>query len=103
MRGSSGPSKRSPRSHSTCSAPVRVVATGETYRSIVAPVTGMRPEDVYALTGVSDPRVRPGGEEIAYVVWAIDREENEYRQSIWLARADGSEPPRRLTSGTNDS
>ena len=63
----------------------------------------MRPEDVYALTGVSDPRVRPGGEEVAYVVWSIDRDENEYRQSIWLARTDGSEPPRRLTTGKNDS
>jgi len=63
----------------------------------------MRPEDVYRLTGVSDPRLRPGGEEVAYVVWAIDEDENEYRQSIWLARTDGSEPPRRLTSGTNDA
>jgi dipeptidyl aminopeptidase/acylaminoacyl peptidase len=63
----------------------------------------MRPEDVYALAGVSDPRVRPGGEEVAYVVWSIDRDENEYRQSIWLARADGSEPPRRLTTGKNDT
>ena len=63
----------------------------------------MRPEDVYALTGVSDPRVRPGGGEVAYVVWSIDRDENEYRQSIWLARTDGSEPPRRLTTGKNDT
>jgi len=63
----------------------------------------MRPEDVYRLTGVSDPRLRPGGEEIAYVVWAIDEEANEYRQSIWLARVNGSESPRLLTSGTNDS
>ena len=63
----------------------------------------MRPEDVYQLTGVSDPRVRPGGEEVAYVVWSIDEEKNEYRQSIWLARLDGSEPPRRFTTGTNDA
>jgi dipeptidyl aminopeptidase/acylaminoacyl peptidase len=63
----------------------------------------MRPEDVYQLTGVSDPRVRPGGEEVAYVVWSIDEEKNEYRQSIWLARLDGSQPPRRFTTGTNDS
>ncbi|HUP32707.1 MAG TPA: S9 family peptidase [Gaiellaceae bacterium] len=63
----------------------------------------MRPEDVYELTGVSDPRVRPGGEDVAYVVWSIDGEKNEYRQSIWLARIDGSEPPRRFTTGTNDS
>ena len=63
----------------------------------------MRPEDVYALTGVSDPRLRPGGEEVAYVVWSIDGDENEYRQSIWLARTDGSEPPRRFTTGKNDA
>ena len=63
----------------------------------------MRPGDVYRLTGASDPRLRPGGEEVAYVVWAIDEEENEYRQSIWLARTDGSEPPRRFTTGKNDA
>jgi len=63
----------------------------------------MRPEDVYQLTGASDPRLRPGGEEIAYVVWAIDGDENEYRQSIWLARTDGSQPPRRFTTGKNDA
>ena len=45
----------------------------------------MRPEDVYQLTGVSDPRLRPGADEVAYVVWSIDGDENEYRQSIWLA------------------
>ena len=63
----------------------------------------MRAEDVYQLTGVSDPRLRPGGEEVAYVVWSIDGDANEYRQSIWLARVDGSEPPRRFTTGKNDA
>ncbi len=63
----------------------------------------MRAEDVYQLTGVSDPRLRPGGEEVAYVVWSIDGDENTYRQSIWLARTDGSEPPRRFTTGKNDA
>jgi dipeptidyl aminopeptidase/acylaminoacyl peptidase len=63
----------------------------------------MRPEDVYELTGVGDPRVRPGGAEVAYVVWTIDREENEYRTSIWLAKVDGSEPPRQFTTGKQDS
>jgi dipeptidyl aminopeptidase/acylaminoacyl peptidase len=62
----------------------------------------MRPEDVYELTGVSDPRLRPGGNDVAYVVWSIDKDENEYRQSIWITRTDGSEPPRRFTTGKND-
>jgi dipeptidyl aminopeptidase/acylaminoacyl peptidase len=63
----------------------------------------MRPEDVYELTGVSDPRLRPGGSDVAYVVWSIDKDENEYRQSIWIAKTDGSAPPRRFTTGKNDS
>jgi dipeptidyl aminopeptidase/acylaminoacyl peptidase len=62
----------------------------------------MKPEDVYQLTGVSDPRLRPGGEEVAYVVWSLDAEANEYRTSIWLAKTDGSEPPRRFTTGKQD-
>jgi dipeptidyl aminopeptidase/acylaminoacyl peptidase len=63
----------------------------------------MKPEDVFQLTGVGDPRVRPGGQDVAYVVWSIDGEANEYRTSIWLARTDGSEPPRRFTTGKQDA
>jgi dipeptidyl aminopeptidase/acylaminoacyl peptidase len=59
----------------------------------------MGPEDVYSLTGVSDPRLRPGGGEVAYVQWWIDAEEKEYRSAIWLASVDGTDAPRRLTSG----
>ena len=60
---------------------------------------GMKPEDVYELTGVADPRLSPDGGTVAYVVWWVDREANDYRSAIWLAPADGSAPPRRFTSG----
>jgi dipeptidyl aminopeptidase/acylaminoacyl peptidase len=60
----------------------------------------MRPEDVYALTSVSDLRISPDGRCVAYVVNWIDREENGYRSAIWVAPLDGSEEPRQLTSGT---
>jgi dipeptidyl aminopeptidase/acylaminoacyl peptidase len=63
----------------------------------------MRPEDVYELTGALDPRLRPGGEQVAYVVWSIDEEANEYRQRIWLAAVDGSSPPRPFTAGPKDN
>jgi dipeptidyl aminopeptidase/acylaminoacyl peptidase len=63
----------------------------------------MRPRDVYELTGPSDPRLRPGGDEVAYVVWWIDEEENEYRQAIWLTARDGSSPPRQFTAGPKDA
>ena len=59
----------------------------------------MRPEDVYGLTGVADPRISPDGTRVAYVVWSIDRESNEYRGTIWVAPLDGSEDPRPFTSG----
>ena len=59
----------------------------------------MQPEDVYALTGVADPRISPDGDRVAYVVWSIDRESNEYRGAIWVVPLDGSAEPRRFTSG----
>lgn len=60
---------------------------------------GMRPEDVYELTGVSDPRLSPDGGLCAYTVWRIDRDANDYHSAIWLAPVDGSAPPRRFTAG----
>jgi dipeptidyl aminopeptidase/acylaminoacyl peptidase len=60
---------------------------------------GMRLEDVYALRGVSDPRLDPSGRTVAYVAWEIDREENEYRGNVWFAPVDSSSPPRRFTTG----
>ena len=63
----------------------------------------MQPREVYELTGVSDVRLRPDGGEVAFVVWSIDAEANEYRQSIWLAPTDRSAPPRQFTAGPNDA
>ncbi|HXH97941.1 MAG TPA: S9 family peptidase [Gaiellaceae bacterium] len=59
----------------------------------------MLPEDVFELTGVADPRISPDGSRVAYQVWWIDRESNEYRGAIWVAPLDGSGEPRRFTSG----
>ena len=62
-------------------------------------MTGMLPDDVYALTGVADPRISPDGTTVAYVVKTVDREANGYRSAIWLAALDGSSAPRQLSSG----
>ncbi|NLE22585.1 MAG: S9 family peptidase [Actinobacteria bacterium] len=59
----------------------------------------MVPKDVYELTGVADPRLSPDGSTVACVVGTVDQKENEYRAAIWLATVDGSQPPRRFTSG----
>ncbi len=60
---------------------------------------GMQPEDVFELTGVTDPRVSPDGRTVAYVVWRIDKETNAYPSAIWTRAVDGTGEPRRLTSG----
>jgi dipeptidyl aminopeptidase/acylaminoacyl peptidase len=60
----------------------------------------MRPEDVYALTSVGDPRLSVDGERVAFVVNWIDRDENGYRSAIWGTSLDGPNEPTRLTSGT---
>jgi dipeptidyl aminopeptidase/acylaminoacyl peptidase len=59
----------------------------------------MRPRDVYALTGAADPRISPDGTRVAYQVWWIDEDANDYRGAIWVAPLDGSEEPRAFTSG----
>src|SRR6476646_5362909 len=59
----------------------------------------MKPEDVYALTSVGDPRLSPDGRRVAYVVSRTDEEGNAYRTAIWVAPLDGSAEPRQFTSG----
>ena len=63
------------------------------------PVSNMVPADVYELAWAGDPRISPDGRTVAFVVTRIDKEQNDYRSAIYLAPADRSTPPRRLTSG----
>ena len=50
----------------------------------------------------SSPAVSPDGSQVAFVVTRVEVETNKYRSQVWLAAADGSTPPRVLTSGEND-
>jgi len=59
----------------------------------------MQPGDVYALTGVGDPRLSPDGTRVAYVRWWMHEEDGDYRSAVWVVPVDGSEPPRQFTSG----
>ncbi|MEK7296166.1 MAG: S9 family peptidase, partial [Actinomycetota bacterium] len=49
--------------------------------------------------GAASPAVSPDGQQVAYVVTRVDFKANKYRSQVWLARADGSTPPRPLTAG----
>ena len=55
--------------------------------------------DLFDLKFVGDPQLSPDGTQVAFVVTTIDADADEYRSRIWLVPADGSVPPRPLTSG----
>jgi dipeptidyl aminopeptidase/acylaminoacyl peptidase len=57
----------------------------------------MRPDDVFRLSGVADPRVSPDGSTAAYVVNWVDEGTKEPQSAIWTVALDGSAPPKRLT------
>ena len=64
----------------------------------------MTPEDVMAMRNVTDPQLSPDGQWVAYVVTTADTVDNATDADVWLVRADGSTPARRLTtSKKNDN
>ncbi|WP_290056204.1 S9 family peptidase [Amycolatopsis solani] len=50
----------------------------------------------------TEPRISPDGRWVAYVTSPVGRVGRRRSSTLWLARADGSEPPRRVTPGTAD-
>ena len=59
-----------------------------------------RAEDLYALRVPTDVRVSPDGSRVCFVVKESSPDKDEYRSAIWLAPADGSAPPRKITLGS---
>ena len=73
--------------------------------SVTAPVPATaqerRPlelEDYYRLKDAGSPALSPDGSRVAYVVSWVVEEENRRHSEVWLAAADGSGEPVRLTS-----
>ncbi|HLI05715.1 MAG TPA: S9 family peptidase [Ktedonobacteraceae bacterium] len=56
-------------------------------------------EDLYRIKFVSQPRISPDGQRVAFVVTHIDERRHDYRSSIWVTESAGGEP-RRFTTGT---
>src|SRR5579885_113742 len=55
-------------------------------------------EDLYKFKFVSQPRISPDGQRVAFVLTTIDERKHEYRSSIWMIPREGGEA-QRLTSG----
>jgi dipeptidyl aminopeptidase/acylaminoacyl peptidase len=54
--------------------------------------------DLVGMTRVSSPQASPDGEHVVYVVRTTDFEADRGRTDLWMVPADGSAPPRRLTT-----
>ena len=58
-----------------------------------------RPDDLYRLAVPFDPRLSPDGSRVVFTVKRSAVGRDGYRQAIWSAPVDGSEPARQLTLG----
>ncbi len=58
----------------------------------------MTPEDLYAITWVSDCAISPDARQVAFVATKMDRESDSYRSAVWLVDAAGG-APRQFTAG----
>ena len=69
--------------------------------SLQSPLTAQpRPielEDYYRFKDAGSPALSPDGLQVAFVVTTVVEDENRRRTEVWLARADGSREPVRLT------
>jgi dipeptidyl aminopeptidase/acylaminoacyl peptidase len=64
---------------------------------------GVTPEDYYAFQSLNDPHFSPNGEQVVYVVTAVDRRQNRRNSSIWITAIDNTSAPRQLTAGNYSS
>src|SRR5688572_3494836 len=74
--------------------------------ALVRPAAAARPiaeSDLFKFVWIADPQMSPDGSQIVFVRVAIDARQEGYETALWLAKADGSAPPRRLSGGTRDS
>ena len=58
--------------------------------------------DLFKFTWIADPQLSPDGSTVAFVRVVVNEKENRYETSLFAVSTQGSEPPRRLTSGIRD-
>jgi len=68
---------------------------------VSSPRTPLTIDDLYDLGWIEDVRVSPDSRHVAFVQVVVDRAQNRYRRTIWLAPTAGG-PPRRFTAGPSD-
>jgi dipeptidyl aminopeptidase/acylaminoacyl peptidase len=63
---------------------------------------GITEKDILKFRWVADPRIAPGGGEVAYVLVTVNEKEDRYDTSLWAVTTSGPSAPRRLTAGPRD-
>nr|MBA3948394.1 PD40 domain-containing protein [Acidobacteriota bacterium] len=58
--------------------------------------------DIFKFVWVADPQMSPDGSRVAFVRVSVDEKKDTYDTSLWMARVDGAEPPRRISGGLRD-
>src|SRR6476659_2845027 len=58
--------------------------------------------DLFKFVWAADPQISPSGSQVAFVRVTADADKDRYDTQIFIVPADGSAPPRPLTSGRND-
>jgi dipeptidyl aminopeptidase/acylaminoacyl peptidase len=61
------------------------------------------PDDWYRLTTVSSPAMSPDGRWVAFTVTTVREAQNERHSEVWMVSADGGEPWRLTSPGTESS
>ena len=74
---------------------------------LVIPVAAQRrpmtEKDLFSFVWIADPQISPDGSQVAFVRVTVDEKKDSYDTALWLAKTDGSEPPRAITSGVRDT
>jgi dipeptidyl aminopeptidase/acylaminoacyl peptidase len=62
----------------------------------------MKPTDIAQPRHPGRPAISPDGTQVVVSLARVDLDADEYASDLWIAPADGSSPPRRLTRGWRD-
>jgi dipeptidyl aminopeptidase/acylaminoacyl peptidase len=60
-------------------------------------------KDLFKFVWVADPQIAPDGSQVVFVRVTVNEKADQYESNLWVVKADGSDAPRQLTSGTRDT